>query len=642
MLRTGATIAGYRIEGVLGTGGMGVVYEATQLSLDRPVALKVIAPHLGADAAFRERFRREAMLQAALDHPHIVTVYEAGESDEGLFLAMRLVRGPSLKDLVLEGGLEPARAVSILAQAASALDAAHEAGLIHRDVKPQNILVDERDEHAYLADFGLIKSSAQRGLTGTGQYLGSLDYVSPEQIRGEPVSALSDVYAFAAVLYECLSGEVPFPRDTEAALLYAHLSEPPPRLTERRAELPDVLDAVIARGLAKQPAERHRSASQLVADAAAALDPDSSSSPSLGSSLVVESDNSTLPGIPPPTNGDARLRFGQTIVDPALLRETPRIELEPERRLTRTWIAGLVALVLALAAAGFLLGRSRDRIDRPATGVAVGGPLTLQFPNAEWRPARRAPRLAGLALSSPIALTSSVAASPGDLVAGVAAAAEGPLLLPPALLAELPKRPQPRGEPVRLGRLDALRYRGLRHRRVGAALTLYVVPTDGGAATVACLGGEAEAAAGVERTALRRCEEVATTLALRGAKAVPLGPNPRHTVALRRTLARLNARRTRERRALRAARTQVAQAGAAERLAAAYGAAAKALAKTRPGLVERPAHRALVAALARARAAHGTLALGARTGSRPVYRRGALAVRRAEAAADRAARSLGL
>jgi serine/threonine-protein kinase len=191
MLRTGETIAGYRLESVLGSGGMGVVYEATQLSLERTVALKVIAPHLGADPAFRERFRREAMLQAALDHPNVVTVYEAGESDDGLYLAMRLVRGPSLKALVLDGGLEAGRALALLRQVGSALDAAHEAGLIHRDVKPQNILVDERDQ-AYLADFGLIKSSAHRGLTGTGQYLGSLDYVSPEQIGGEPVSALTD------------------------------------------------------------------------------------------------------------------------------------------------------------------------------------------------------------------------------------------------------------------------------------------------------------------------------------------------------------------------------------------------------------------------------------------------------------------
>jgi serine/threonine protein kinase len=298
--RTGQTIAGYRVEDVIASGGMGVVYRATQLSLGRTVALKVLAQHLSADPEFRERFRREAALQARLEHPHIVTVYEAGESEEGLFLALKLVEGTDLRRLIESQELSPERALRLLEQIAAALDAAHGSGLVHRDVKPQNVLVDGRD-HAYLADFGLTRSSEAGGLTRTGTYLGSLDYVSPEQIRNEPVTAASDRYALAAVLYECLAGEVPFPRDTEAALLYAHVSEPPPRLTERRADLPGGVDAVAARGLAKEPAERFPTAVELVLAAQAALE--------------LRHPPSALTDWRREDTSAGRGRFGETIVD---------------------------------------------------------------------------------------------------------------------------------------------------------------------------------------------------------------------------------------------------------------------------------------------------------------------------------------
>src|SRR4051794_12591244 len=235
---------------------MGVVYRATQLSLNRLVALKVLPSELSEDRGFRERFRREGQLQAAIDHPHIVTVYEAGDSDHGLFIAMRVVQGPTLKDLVGGGRLDPARAVTLLSQVADALDAAHEKGLIHRDVKPQNILIDARDQ-AYLADFGLTRGAdATEGPTETGQFVGTLDYVSPEQARGEGATAASDIYALTGVLYESLTGEVPYPRSSEPAVMFAHLSDPPPKPTERRPDLPAAIDDVIARGMAKKAAER--------------------------------------------------------------------------------------------------------------------------------------------------------------------------------------------------------------------------------------------------------------------------------------------------------------------------------------------------------------------------------------------------
>jgi serine/threonine protein kinase len=249
---------------------MGAVYEATQLSLNRVVALKLLAPNLSDDPGFRARFEREGQVQAALDHDHIVSVYEAGQSDYGLFLAMRLIAGPTLKQLILEGDLDPRRSVRLLAQVAQALDCAHDAGLIHRDIKPQNILIG-RGDHAYLADFGLIKAPDEARLTGTGQFIGTIDYVAPEQIQGEPATPASDIYALTGVLYECLTGEVPFPKPSEAATLHAHVMSPPPTVSARRPDLPSALDGVVTQGMAKDPWSRPSRAAELVQSAARAL-----------------------------------------------------------------------------------------------------------------------------------------------------------------------------------------------------------------------------------------------------------------------------------------------------------------------------------------------------------------------------------
>jgi serine/threonine protein kinase len=270
LLEAGTILSGYRIDGVLGEGGMGTVYEATQLSLNRVVALKLLDAKLGDDPGFRARFEREGHVQAALDHAHIVSVYEAGRSEQGLFLAMRLIRGPTLKDLIRDGSLDPRRSVRLLAQVAQALDEAHRAGLIHRDIKPQNILIGTGD-HAYLADFGLIKAPDEARLTGTGQFVGTIDYVAPEQIQGEPATPASDIYALAGVLYECLTGEVPYPKPTEAAVVHAHVMQPPPTLSEHRPDLPPALDGVIAQGMAKDPWSRPSLAAELIQAASRAL-----------------------------------------------------------------------------------------------------------------------------------------------------------------------------------------------------------------------------------------------------------------------------------------------------------------------------------------------------------------------------------
>jgi len=251
--------AGYRIEAVLGRGGMSVVYLAEHLALGRKVALKLLAPQLAGDDRFRERFVRESRIAAGMEHPNIVPIYEAGEAEGFLFIAMRYVPGTDLGRLIQgEGSLDPSRALWIVRETASALDAAHARGLVHRDVKPGNILVvpgegSEGRDLVYLSDFGLTKrlESGTGGITQTGQFIGTVDYVAPEQIEGKRIDARADVYALACVLFECLTGHVPYERDTQVAALYAHLGEKPPRLTVSRPDLPATIDPVVAKALSK-------------------------------------------------------------------------------------------------------------------------------------------------------------------------------------------------------------------------------------------------------------------------------------------------------------------------------------------------------------------------------------------------------
>jgi hypothetical protein len=259
----GSVVAGYRLEGQIGQGGMAVVFRAHDPRLDRRVALKIMAPGLAHDDAFRQRFIRESRAAAAVDDPHIIPVYEAGEADGVLFIAMRFVRGGDVRSLLdREGPLPPARAVDIVAQVASALDSAHAIGLVHRDVKPANMLLDAGagsggPDHVYLSDFGLTKTSlAATGLTGTGQFLGTLDYVAPEQIQGRPVDGRADLYALACATFELLTGAPPFRRDQDMAVMYAQVTEAPPSLSSRRSDLPAAADAVMNRALAKAPEDR--------------------------------------------------------------------------------------------------------------------------------------------------------------------------------------------------------------------------------------------------------------------------------------------------------------------------------------------------------------------------------------------------
>jgi serine/threonine protein kinase len=266
MPELGTQFAGYRIEGVVGRGGMGVVYRATELALDRPVALKLIAPELAGDASFRERFLRESRLAASIDHAGILPVYTAGEADGELFLANRFVDGTDLRALLEEQGpLPPERALELVGQVADALDVAHARGLVHQDVKPGNVLVDAAD-HCYLSDFGLTKQLRGGEATESGLLAGSLDYLAPEQIRRGAIDGRTDQYALGCVLYELLSGAPPFRRETEAQTLWAHMQEEPSPL----AAYPG-LDSIFARALAKEPEDRYESCNAFVDDARATL-----------------------------------------------------------------------------------------------------------------------------------------------------------------------------------------------------------------------------------------------------------------------------------------------------------------------------------------------------------------------------------
>jgi serine/threonine-protein kinase len=252
--------AGYRIVSRIGRGGMGVVYRAIDLTLERQVALKVLAEELAEDPGFQARFVRESKLAASLDHPNVIPIHSAGEYEGVLYIAMRLVEGADLRSILRQGRLEPPRAVHVIAQVAAALDAAHAHGLIHRDVKPANVLVTP-DDHVYLTDFGLSKLvTSETAYTRTGEVLGSLDSIAPEQIRHEPTGPYTDVYALGCTTFHVLTGSIPFEIGTEEGKLWAHLSEMPPAPSERVAELGTFFDIPVRRAMSKRPDERQPSA----------------------------------------------------------------------------------------------------------------------------------------------------------------------------------------------------------------------------------------------------------------------------------------------------------------------------------------------------------------------------------------------
>ena len=401
----GSVMGGYRVDAVLGRGGMGVVYRATQLALGRAVALKVIGRQFAADPVFRERFRQESRLAAALDHPNVITIHEAGEDAGRLFVSMRLVDGVDLRLLIgTEGAIDPARSVAIVAQVASALDAAHAMRLVHRDVKPANILLDRRgaaSEHAYLSDFGLVKRiGADPALTGSAGWVGSVDYVAPEQVQGGPVDERTDIYALGAVLYTALTGQVPFPRDDTAARLYASVNEPVPSLATVRPGLPGAFDEVVARAMAKDPAARYSSAGDLAVAATRAVGGEVAPGPTgvavgWGEPAALDNDHAAPPASPPGTGplasppGTGPPASTDTKVLPASEGRSRRWR-PPHGWPARAGAAAAALVVIALVATlagAWPSGHPAARSGRPAATVTSGS--VRAAPRPEGSPPNR-------------------------------------------------------------------------------------------------------------------------------------------------------------------------------------------------------------------------------------------------------------
>ena len=580
------------------------------------------------------------------------------------------------------------RTIHLLRQAADALDAAHQARLIHRDIKPQNILVGLGD-HAYLADFGLTKPAGSRGMTRTGEFMGSVDYMSPEQIRGRSSTQASDIYAFASVLYEALTGVVPYPMDTDTAVLLAHVEEEPPSVTGTRPELPAELDAVIARAMAKDPAERPKSAAEVIRSAEHALGPlrDEVEPPAKAESVQelgirtpaavtrasrpetkqaqkvhVEpeaEDAHVEPEVeearprrvkPKPKRAAASTRLSRPLTKAskrAALTRAPmgrptQVSAErPSHRAPAMRIAAIVLVVAAVAGivGGILLGVSlgdssgSGAKERPG-GSAASGALALRYPSG-W--ASTEPRaVTGLQLRAALALSASDDQAGDGLVAGFTNAT-GPTLLPASFRQLLDGDTNER-ERVRLGKLEGYRYPELGHEDLGDTVRVYVVPTTSGVATIACFAGENGVGA------LDECEGIAGTLRLKGARAFAVGPDPDYAKLVNSRVTKVSRARDSARARVRTATTAAAVASALRSVVPVYRSAARRLAAREVSPELKPTSLAIATAMAGVGNAYTRLAAAAASQSDARYKKQQRRVRAAEGRLNRtlsALRSLG-
>ncbi len=582
--RTGSTFAGHRLESVAGRGGMGIVYVATHLALERTVALKVIAPGLAEDPDFRERFQRESRTAASIRHPHVITVFHAGEEDGNLYITMEFIEGTDLRAMIKEGGPLPAEAAArIVSQVASGLDAAHARGLVHRDVKPGNVLVNKENgqPHAYLTDFGLTRrTDSGSALTRTGQFVGTPDYVAPEQITGDKVDERADIYSLGCVLYEALSGKVPYPGETEWAKLHAHINNPPPSLgrgVDRR------LAAVVRTAMATDPEDRYQAAAAVREALAEVIDEhphDSRIAPSRAGATVRAAsagvaERPSLTGEPAASTAaaeamDEKVRDGrsqtsarststsspppQTQEADGARRSTTRAETGrrdpgPRRpilsglrqigQLGRPALAALAGLGLAVMVGGVLL----------AAGSGSSGQESVGAANAElayghdWQQDLGGGRpVQGLDLKDTAALTYSPLSGAGLLMSGhVANPAPGADPVPAALRDQFTSPAKPVA--VQLGGVQAISYDSSLKQSGPTGqerLRLYMVPTTRGYLAIACQAPVADF-----HSFGSSCEEVASSVEITGGDALPVGPSESYARELSSALRKLSSERTR-------------------------------------------------------------------------------------------------
>jgi non-specific serine/threonine protein kinase len=419
----GAEFAGHRLEAEIGRGGMGVVYRARDLALDRIVALKLIAPDFATDAEFRDRFKRESQLAASIRHPNVIAIHRAGEEDGQLFITMEFVQGTDLKEMINLGGrIDPLVVGGIVGQVAEGLDAAHSRGLVHRDVKPANVLVETHDgeRHAYLTDFGLTKRAAQSAaFTKTGIVVGTTDYLAPEQLEGRTIDSRVDVYALGCVLYEALSGQVPFPRDSDAARMWAHVSEPPPSVLDAAPGVPRELDEVVRRAMAKDPNERFFSAGDMGKAVLAATG--AAGAPAAGETVKSPAEPAPA-GESLPSSPKRRVRKKGRAAIPATGAHT-KASVQPAAEQTRAAAADAPAAEATEAAAPHTRAAGRGPVQPPGgpTKPPGGGP-SGGVPKPPGRVPRRGLVAGGLVAAAAIVIVILVAGGGGGKKAGSAAA----------------------------------------------------------------------------------------------------------------------------------------------------------------------------------------------------------------------------
>nr|WP_250149471.1 serine/threonine-protein kinase PknD [Mycolicibacter acidiphilus] len=396
-LRTGSQFGPYRLLRLLGSGGMGEVYEAEDTRKHRSIALKLISPALTGNPTFRTRMQREADAAGQLREPHVVPIHDYGEIDGRMFVAMQLIDGDDLASVLRRSGpLEPARAVAIIDQVAAALDAAHSVGVIHRDVKPENILITHRD-FAYLVDFGIARAATDPGITQTGTTVGTYNYMAPERFGSDEVTYRSDIYSLACVLNECLTGTPPYPADSVERLIAGHLMGPPPRPSQvRPGVVPIALDQVIARGMAKNPRDRYSSAGDL---AHAAQDALVVAEQHLAAARSISATGIAVgPGTYQPTDGHTgpASGLGATMVRPTVADTPPRPQpvpagsvppsfAPPAARERRSWLLPVAAALVAVAVAGSVAGYALTRTSSSSAAAAASGQSVLPLDGLSFR-----------------------------------------------------------------------------------------------------------------------------------------------------------------------------------------------------------------------------------------------------------------